>query len=333
MSTIEPDPHLTRDECARAITRTWSGRTGPAIEAMLKLVGFRRVEQRRRLRCTSATPNEWLSASVQQLSTAAWCSMPGSDWRIPIRPPMRCVHRAAGFSFGNIEHGVRDRLDATEFLTSGSGPDRLRRITAAFRSLSRNVAASCCDSASPLPLQARPIYVADNLAPAARARLVAGPRPGPMVQPGLARGSRRSSIRGFRRRRWALDGHTPLRADVSRRAQHPVRSRAARHPLFPRPRDSVAQYQFLTAKSLLVRRCAAVSHATNADAGWLTDFPQDRIIVAHPGPSQCLRKHLHERRATRQSNVGLLIDAGAHKERPVRDRLVSRVLGAAARRL
>jgi len=51
----------------------------------------------------------------------------------------------------------------------------------------------------------------------------------------------------------------------------------------------------------------AISHSTKADAGWLCDFPQDRIVVAHPGPSQCLHRHLHDRHVTRRPNVGLVV--------------------------
>jgi glycosyltransferase involved in cell wall biosynthesis len=69
-----------------------------------------------------------------------------------------------------------------------------------------------------------------------------------------------------------------------------------------------AQFQFFYAKSLLSSDAAlAVSHSTKADAGWLSDFPQDHIVVAHPGPSQCLLRHLHERRVTRRSHVGLVV--------------------------
>jgi glycosyltransferase involved in cell wall biosynthesis len=67
-------------------------------------------------------------------------------------------------------------------------------------------------------------------------------------------------------------------------------------------------FQFFYAKALLSSDAAvAVSHSTRADAGWLTDFPQDRIVVAHSGPSQCVLRHLHERRVTRRPNVGLVV--------------------------
>jgi glycosyltransferase involved in cell wall biosynthesis len=68
------------------------------------------------------------------------------------------------------------------------------------------------------------------------------------------------------------------------------------------------QLQFFVAKSLLSSDAAlATSHSTKADAGWLSDFPQDRIVVAHCGPSQCLLRHLHDRPVIRRSNVGLMV--------------------------
>jgi hypothetical protein len=71
-----------------------------------------------------------------------------------------------------------------------------------------------------------------------------------------------------------------------------------------------AQSQFLYARSLLSSDAAlAVSHSTKADAGWLSDFPQDRILVAHPGPSLCLLRHLHGRRVARRPDVGLMVSA------------------------
>jgi glycosyltransferase involved in cell wall biosynthesis len=72
--------------------------------------------------------------------------------------------------------------------------------------------------------------------------------------------------------------------------------------------QSKANSQFLYAKSLLSSDAAlAVSHSTKADAAWLSDFPQDRILVVPPGPSQCVGRHLHDRHVTRRSHVGLLI--------------------------
>jgi glycosyltransferase involved in cell wall biosynthesis len=73
------------------------------------------------------------------------------------------------------------------------------------------------------------------------------------------------------------------------------------------PRDQ-ALSQFFYARSLLSSDAAlAVSHSTKADAGWLSDFPQDRIVVTHPGPSQCLVRHMHEHPVTRRPDVGLVV--------------------------
>jgi glycosyltransferase involved in cell wall biosynthesis len=62
------------------------------------------------------------------------------------------------------------------------------------------------------------------------------------------------------------------------------------------------------AKSLLSSDAAlAVSHSTKADASWLTDFPQDRIKVAHSGPSLCVGGHKHTGSVVRRPEVGLVV--------------------------
>ncbi len=62
------------------------------------------------------------------------------------------------------------------------------------------------------------------------------------------------------------------------------------------------------AKTLLSSDSAiAISHSTKADTAWLCDFPQDKIVVAHPGPSQCLLQHMHDRPVSRRPNVGLVV--------------------------
>ncbi|QDV33421.1 glycosyltransferase family 4 protein [Tautonia plasticadhaerens] len=62
------------------------------------------------------------------------------------------------------------------------------------------------------------------------------------------------------------------------------------------------------ARSLLSSDCAlAVSHSTKADAGWLTPFDPDRIVVAHSGPSLCVERHCDDRRADRRPEVGLVV--------------------------
>jgi glycosyltransferase involved in cell wall biosynthesis len=62
------------------------------------------------------------------------------------------------------------------------------------------------------------------------------------------------------------------------------------------------------ARSLLSSDCAlAVSHATKADAGWLTPFDPDRIVVCHSGPSLCVEQHCDDRPADRRPEVGLVV--------------------------
>ena len=68
------------------------------------------------------------------------------------------------------------------------------------------------------------------------------------------------------------------------------------------------QCQFFVAKSLLSSDAAlAISHSTKADLGWLSDFAQDRVAVAHSGPGQCLFRHMHDRHVARRSKVGLMV--------------------------
>lgn len=68
-------------------------------------------------------------------------------------------------------------------------------------------------------------------------------------------------------------------------------------------------FQFLFGRALLASDAAvAVSHSTRADAGWLSDFPQDRIVVAHSGPSLCVDRHLATSRPDRRRpEVGLVV--------------------------
>jgi glycosyltransferase involved in cell wall biosynthesis len=51
----------------------------------------------------------------------------------------------------------------------------------------------------------------------------------------------------------------------------------------------------------------AVSHSTKADAAWLCDMPQERITVAHSGPSVCVERHAHRAPVERRPNVGLVV--------------------------
>ncbi len=51
----------------------------------------------------------------------------------------------------------------------------------------------------------------------------------------------------------------------------------------------------------------SVSHSTKADAGWLTDFDQDRIVVAHSGPSLCVGRHASSEAVARRPHAGLVV--------------------------
>lgn len=67
-------------------------------------------------------------------------------------------------------------------------------------------------------------------------------------------------------------------------------------------------FQGFFAKTLLSSDAAlAVSHSTKADAAWLCDMPQERIAVAHSGPSMCVQRHLHERPVRRCPSIGLAV--------------------------
>lgn len=67
-------------------------------------------------------------------------------------------------------------------------------------------------------------------------------------------------------------------------------------------------FQGFFAQSLLSSDAAlSVSHSTKADAAWLCDFPQDRIVVNHSGPSICVDRHLHACPVVRRPNVGIVV--------------------------
>lgn len=67
-------------------------------------------------------------------------------------------------------------------------------------------------------------------------------------------------------------------------------------------------FQGFYARTLLASDMAlSVSHSTKFDASWLCDFPQDRIVVAHSGPSICVDRHLHAGGIARRPNVGLVV--------------------------
>lgn len=67
-------------------------------------------------------------------------------------------------------------------------------------------------------------------------------------------------------------------------------------------------FQGFFAQTLLSSDMAlSVSHSTKADASWLCDFPRDRIVVQHSGPSLCVDRHLHARVVEKRPNVGLVV--------------------------
>jgi glycosyltransferase involved in cell wall biosynthesis len=68
-------------------------------------------------------------------------------------------------------------------------------------------------------------------------------------------------------------------------------------------------FQYFFGRGLLASDAAvAVSHSTKADARWLTDFPQRRIVVAHSGPSLCVGRHVRgSAPVRRRPEVGLVV--------------------------
>jgi hypothetical protein len=67
-------------------------------------------------------------------------------------------------------------------------------------------------------------------------------------------------------------------------------------------------FQGFFAKSLLSSDLAlAVSHSTKADASWLSAYDQDRIVVAHSGPSVCVERHAHTAPVRRNPKAGLVV--------------------------
>ena len=51
----------------------------------------------------------------------------------------------------------------------------------------------------------------------------------------------------------------------------------------------------------------AISHSTRADAAWLSPVPEDDIVVAYPGPSQCLVRHAHREPVARSEHAILMV--------------------------
>jgi glycosyltransferase involved in cell wall biosynthesis len=59
--------------------------------------------------------------------------------------------------------------------------------------------------------------------------------------------------------------------------------------------------------SQFCEKVLAISHSTRADAAWLSPVPSDDVVVAYPGPSQCLDRHAHAGSVTRRKNVILIV--------------------------
>src|SRR6185437_11718098 len=51
----------------------------------------------------------------------------------------------------------------------------------------------------------------------------------------------------------------------------------------------------------------AISHSTRADAAWLSPVPEEDIVVAYPGPSQCLDRHAHREPVARSKHAILVV--------------------------
>jgi glycosyltransferase involved in cell wall biosynthesis len=72
--------------------------------------------------------------------------------------------------------------------------------------------------------------------------------------------------------------------------------------------STVGLFQGFFSTTLLASDMAlAVSHSTKADAAWLTAMDQDRIVVAHSGPSLCVERHSHVEPVERKPSVGLVV--------------------------
>jgi glycosyltransferase involved in cell wall biosynthesis len=78
-----------------------------------------------------------------------------------------------------------------------------------------------------------------------------------------------------------------------------------------------AQFRQLFARDLLSSDAAlAVSQSTRADARWLCDLDPERVVVAHPGPSLCVARHLDPRPAARRPEVGLVVSTLEPRKNP-----------------
>ncbi|HEV3120962.1 MAG TPA: glycosyltransferase [Isosphaeraceae bacterium] len=60
----------------------------------------------------------------------------------------------------------------------------------------------------------------------------------------------------------------------------------------------------------------ADSHSTKADSAWLTALPQERVVVAHCGPSLCVHGHAHKPPAVRSKHIGLVVSTLEPRKNP-----------------
>ena len=72
----------------------------------------------------------------------------------------------------------------------------------------------------------------------------------------------------------------------------------------------------------------AISHSTRADAAWLSPVPEEDIVVAYPGPSQCLDRHACSELQARRENAILVV--GTREPRKNGDFLLDWFLNTAA---
>ncbi len=73
---------------------------------------------------------------------------------------------------------------------------------------------------------------------------------------------------------------------------------------------------FFTRSLLSSDHALAVSHATKADAGWLSTFEPSRITVAHSGPSLCVESHQDQKQVLRRPEVGLVVSTLEPRKNP-----------------
>src|SRR5262249_32733502 len=57
----------------------------------------------------------------------------------------------------------------------------------------------------------------------------------------------------------------------------------------------------------LFEKAIAISESTKADATWLSPIPDEDIVVAHPGPSQCVNVHEYRGTVKRREEIILAV--------------------------